>query len=229
MTHQTATETHKNYRQRLGQEFGDVFYLSFNEWCDLQQIWAQFENLFGHGPERVALMNEAGAGFFYYVDRLFFEASMLALCRLSDPMKSAGKENLTVMLFMKFMDNDVRKAKMQALLDTATASTNFARDWRNRKIGHNDLNLKMGTALPLEDATRNLVNQAITALHGVFEYVTVEFMNTNLGNKVIAGLNNEMVMLHRLLLGVEQNARVLEDLKLGKLDTHEWPKWLRND
>jgi hypothetical protein len=213
----------------MGQEFGDVFYWSFNEWCDLQQIWEQFENLFGHSPKRVAVMNEAGAAFFYNVDRLFFEASMLALCRLSDPLKSAGKDNLTVMLFMKYMDSDVRKVKMKALLETVTTSTSFARDWRNRKIGHNNLDLRMGTAIPLEDATRNAVNEAIASLHSVFEYVAVEFMQTNLGNKVIPSLNNEMTMLHRLHLGIEQHARVLECLKSGKIDSHDWPKWLRND
>jgi AbiU2 len=228
MTHRTADETHDNYRKWLGPEFGDVFYFSLNEWCDLRQTWSQYENLFGLGPERVALLNKAGAAFFYQVDRHFLEACMLSACRLSDPVETAGKKNLTVQLFATFMDTDKRKAKMAQMISSALASTNFARDWRNRRIAHNDFDLKNGTGKPLENANRQLMNTAINELHKVFAYVTTEFMNTHLADIVIAPLNNEVVMLHRLHLGVEQFERDMEALKAGKLELREWPKWLQD-
>jgi AbiU2 len=227
MSHQTTNETHDEYRKQLGLEFGDVFYYSLNEWCDLWCTWSQYENLFGHGSERVALLNKAGAAFFYQVDRHFLEACMLSACRLSDPIETAGKKNLTVQLFAKFIDTAKRKAEMAQLLDAASASTGFARDWRNRRIAHNDFDLRNGTGKPLEDASRKLMNIAIDKLHKVFAYVATEFMNTHLADTVIAPLNNEVVMLHRLHLGVEQFERDMEALKAGKLELREWPKWLQ--
>ena len=222
----TAKEVHEEFRNLLGEEFGDAYYHTLNEWCDIWLTWKQFENLFGHGPERVDLMNKAGASFFHRVDRLFFEAVVLAVCRLSDPIKTGNKANLTVLLFQKFMDTDERRHQMEALLGSVAATTGFARDWRNRRISHNDFDLKTGIAEPLEQATRDLVSGAIGALHEVLAYVRLEFMGANLLNEVLDNPNNEMVMLDRLYLGVASNDQELEELRNGIFHSRERPPWL---
>lgn len=53
-----------NYQDSLGDDFGLVYYIARNEWCDLWVTWKQYKNMFGHGIERVDLMNRAGSGFF---------------------------------------------------------------------------------------------------------------------------------------------------------------------
>jgi hypothetical protein len=228
MAGENATALAEELKKSLGNEFGEVCYHVFNEWCDLYVTWKQFKNLFCRGPERVELLNKAGAGFFYNVDRHFFSSVMLALCRLSDPPATAGRKNLTAMLFHKFMDTDERATKMVVLLEQVTQSTAFARDWRNRRISHNDFSLKVEQAEPLKTATVELVDRAIAAIHATLAYIYQEFKDAGLHDDVIDGLNNEMVMLNRIYLGVQQQERNLELLKIGKFEQFDFPKWMEN-
>jgi hypothetical protein len=215
-------------RKSLGKEFGEVCYHVLNEWCDLYLTWNQFKNLFCRSPERVELLSKAGAGFFYNVDRHFFSSMMLALCRLSDRPSTAGRENLTVKLFPNCMDSNNRVARMTALLDQVEKSTAFARDWRNRRISHNDFNLKLGKTEPLKTATVELVDGAIAAIHATLAYIHEEFMDTELADDVIDGSDNEMDMLIRVYLGVQQEERNQELLEMGRFEQFNFPKWLQN-
>lgn len=224
----TASEVQHKYRQILGKEFGDVYFYARNEWIDIFLTWRQYENLFGHGPERVELLNKSGSLFFYMVQRHFFEAALLGLCRLSDPPKTGKKANLTVILFREFMDTDERCTKIDSLLDNVKKTTKFARDWRNRRISHNDLDLKHGAANPLEKATRASVSAALDAIYDVLAYISLEFMNSELINDVIVGFDNEFAMLDRLYLGHLARKEELKNLKSGKFQPYERPDWLYN-
>jgi hypothetical protein len=206
MAGENATALAEELKKSLGNEFGEVCYHVFNEWCDLYVTWKQFKN----------------------VDRHFFSSVMLALCRLSDPPATAGRKNLTAMLFHKFMDTDERATKMVVLLEQVTQSTAFARDWRNRRISHNDFSLKVEQAEPLKTATVELVDRAIAAIHATLAYIYQEFKDAGLHDDVIDGLNNEMVMLNRIYLGVQQQERNLELLKIGKFEQFDFPKWMEN-
>ncbi|MCZ4287952.1 hypothetical protein [Hoeflea alexandrii] len=215
------------YQQALGQEFGRLFYHCISEWVDLSLTWQQYEQLFGHGPERVSMLNEAGAAFFGRVQRHFFDVVVLAICRLSDPVKSRGKKNLTVNSFEDYMDTDERRNEMKKLLADIREKTQFHRDWRNRRIGHNDLDLRYGTAKPLESATRNQMNESITAIHQVFFYILGEFEDSHLVEEVIEPLDGPMVTLQliydaRTLRAKEQDGpySVLQDRIAS------YPKWL---
>ena len=231
MTYRTSEEVHNNYRYRLGKEFGSIYYHALSEWVDLRVTWKQFESLFGHGKERVDLLNRCGSSFWHRVDRLFFEAVALAVCRLSDPAKTGKKSNLSVMLFEEHMDTPERKAKMEALLETVRAKVGFARDWRNRRISHNDYDLKIGSAEAegLKPATRNAMNEAILALHSVLSFISSEFMETTLWDDVIDAHENEMIMLHRLYLGDLENGKELNNLKEDSILPEDLPKWLLED
>lgn len=217
-----------NYQKALGTEFGEVYFHALNEWCELWVIWNQFESLFGHCEERVDLMNKAGGGFFYFVDKLFFQSVLLAVCRISDHPESQGKPNLSLRLFQNFMDTDRQKADMKTLLEKLKSGTEFARDWRNRHIAHNDLKLRLGRAQQLENATRKSVKDAIESAHKVLAYVSVEFLQTDLSNEVVPELNDEMVMLHRLYLGVEKFESDMHGFQDSDRLLEATPKWLAN-
>lgn len=228
MTFRDHDEILKGYISALGEDFGRSYVHAFDEWCDLWVTWKQFRNLFCSGPERVELLNQAGAEFFYRVDRVFFEAVLLALCRLTDPAATGKRKNLSVMLFQQFMDTQARKDHMAETLAAADASTHFARDWRNRRVGHNDYGLKIGRAEPLEKATIGLADIAIQSIFEVFSYISREYMSVTIHNEVIDGLNNEMVMLDRLYRGVRNFADDLERIRVLPYREEPLPDWLHN-
>lgn len=229
MTHRTGEEIQENYKTLLGEEFGNAYYHALSEWVDLRVTWKQFESLFGSGRERVDLINRCGGAFWYRVEKLFFEAVALAVCRLSDPIKTGRKSNLTVMLFEKFMDTPKRKAELKIRLDDVKGKVEFARDRRNRRISHNDYDSKIGTAHALLPATRDAMNDAISALHRVFSYISAEFMESDLWDNVLDDHNNELVMLHRLYLGDAEHDREIEQLKNERILPVDLPDWLLED
>lgn len=231
MINRNADDSKKNYQQKIGNDFGLIFYNAFSEWVNLKIVWDQYESLFGSGKERVNLLNSAGASFFHSVEWSFFEMTVMAICRLTDPvvtkMGKNKKENLTVNQFASFMDTSERKNKMSTLLKELDNSVEFQRDWRNRRIGHNDLKLKLGNAAKLKYATREKMNKSIQDLHEVFSYIGIEFMSTNIADSVISSLNNEENMLQALYLGVEVRERELAAFRSGKTEKRlEYPSWL---
>jgi hypothetical protein len=228
MTDMNPDEARADYVNKLGDEFGNSYYHAHAEWCDLWLTWKQFKNLFCRGAERVDLINRSGAGFFERVERFFLDSVFLAICRLSDPVKTMGKENLTVKVFLQFMDTDARRKELAALLGAVEKITEFARDWRNRAIGHNDLNLKLGAAEPLKEALLSDIENAIDALFQVFKYIHTEVLESDVLNEVIDGLNNEMVMLDRLYLGDQVFQNNMEALGPGHYTALEFPQWLMN-
>lgn len=231
MTNRTPNEAKANYQAKLGKEFGQIFYGTYNEWVNLKIVWDQYENLFGSGKERVKLLNSAGASFFRSVERSFFETTIMAICRLSDPVATGRgerkKENLTVKRFQNFMDTVERENKMSCLLTELDTSVDFQRDWRNRRIGHNDLELKLGIAEPLKFATGEKMNKAIKDFHSIFSYIGIEFMETHFADTVISSLNNEIHMLHTLFDGVAVREKEMADFRAGKISQRsKKPTWL---
>lgn len=221
-----SSEIQAEYQKTLGKEFGDAFFYVKNEWIDVWVTWNQYQNLFGSGPERVELMNKSGPMFFHMVQRHFFEATLLGLCRLSDPPKTGKKRNLTVMLLCDFMDTSERCDRLSALLDKVSVNTKFARDWRNRRISHNDLDLKHGAADPLEKATRESVTVSLNSVYEVLAYVSIEFLMDDLVNDVIVGFDNEFAMLERLYLGNLAREEEIRKLKSEGIRPSDRPIWL---
>lgn len=211
---------------KLGEEFGRAYYHAYNEWCNLWIVWKQFRNLFCSGPERVELLNRCGAGLFYQVDKIFLESIMLSLCRLTDPPETCGRHNLTIKRFSQFMDSEERTEKMKNLISEAEISTAFARDWRNRRIGHNDYYLKLGKAKPLKSATIDGIEAAVRAVFDVFSYISHDFLKQSTEYEVIDQLNNEMVTLNRLYIGDTAFREEVEKIEKGQFTRRERPAWL---
>jgi hypothetical protein len=217
-----------DYEKKLGKDFGTAYYYARNEWCFISITWKQFQSLFCSNPERVELMNSAGASFFYTVDKLFFEAILLAICRLSDPIKTGKKSNLTIKLLQKFMSTEAQGNRLTQLLVAVENTTEFARDWRNRYIGHNDFSLMCEGAEPLQTATIAQISEAINAIHQVLNFIENEFMRADLAPEVIDTLNNEMVMLERLYLGEMVHHQHEEEILKGNYKPLDIPRWLEN-
>jgi hypothetical protein len=100
-----------------------------------------------------------------------WEMSLLHLARLTDPANSVGnpdKSNLTVQGLPARIDDATLKAEVTKLVNEAVRLTEFARDWRNRRIAHRDLKLALEqTTAPLADGSRAQVKEALQALTSV--------------------------------------------------------------
>ena len=92
----TEDQYEAEHIQRMGQPLGVVFNELYSELVWLYVKWAEFVDLFGTDPERVDLLNRAAPNFFGIIQEVLFEHITLHVARLTDRVKSLGKENLTV-------------------------------------------------------------------------------------------------------------------------------------
>lgn len=113
---------------------GELYYALHGEVAWLHLKWKGFRTLFDDTSQTVDLLNEAAPDFFGNLQRMMWEDVLLHLCRLTDPVKSAGKETLTVLRIGSLISDAQLKRAVVTAAEDARSKTEFARDWRNRRL-----------------------------------------------------------------------------------------------
>lgn len=126
------------YEDKLGREFSMIFHSLNNDWASALVRYKEFRELFG-AVERVELLNAIGGGLFWDVQQMCWSDLMLRLTRLTDPLESAGRDNLTVQTLPGLCEDPDLGEEVEGLVRQAVDATEFARDWRNRRFSHSDL------------------------------------------------------------------------------------------
>src|SRR6266852_7302679 len=113
----------------MGETLGKQYTMLFNEVTILHLYWKEYLELFGTNQKRIDRLNQAAPGFFRMLENELFQTNMLHIARLTDPQKTAGKENLSLRNLPDLVSNTDLKQELTALLDLAMIKTNFCRDW----------------------------------------------------------------------------------------------------
>ena len=153
-------------------------------------------------------MNSAAPAYFHELQRQTWEDVLLHLCRVTDPPLSAGKSNLTLRRLPDLVSDQMLRTNMQALVDDAVKKTSFARDWRNRRLAHTELN----RSLPLASASRKHVEDAMAAIRLVVNQIEQRYLNKTVSYEgTIPDLGGVASLITVLRKGVEarvQNGRL---------------------
>ncbi|MEX2181914.1 MAG: hypothetical protein WD771_07720 [Gemmatimonadaceae bacterium] len=177
-----------HYASVLGDEFGKVYFELVNENVWLHDKWREYQALFARSVERVEVLNSAAARFFGQLDGILWEDVLLHLCRLTDPVEVMRHKQLTVQRIPLYVADVTRRATLEAKVAKAVESTAFARDWRNRHIGHRSLNRAIdSSARPLAHASRASVEAALEGVDDVFHYVHETLLDSGLSFDVPGG------------------------------------------
>ena len=181
MTHQTAEEAKKRNIDKMGEPLGSQYSALWQEVVQVFMVWSEFVVLYGTKSSRVDLMNRAASSFFYMIQELTFEATMLHIARFTDPPNSSGRKdraNLTIQNLPALIDDTTLKNEVIGLLDTVIKRSEFCRDWRNRHVAHRDLDLALGSgAAPLKAASIQNTNSALSAIADVLNAVQLHFFD----------------------------------------------------
>ncbi len=228
MVDKSLSETYLHYTNAMGQELGETYLHIRNKIFEIACVWDQYETLFSK-IERVELLNQSCGLLTLNIQRTFLEHVLMGMCRLTDPPKSANRENLTLNRLPKLVKTSI-STKLNALIDKAKISTDFCRDWRNRRIAHNDLDLSLNEkAKPLEAASRIKVTHAIKCIFNVVAFLELEYCETELW--LIATGNDSAISL---LFDIFDGARKQEEdhanaSKNGIFAADGYPSWLYDD
>jgi len=140
-------------------------------WQELARLhakWRIFKQLFGTSTENVELLNRAAVSFAGVVQDSMVMDLFVSTGRLLDPPRSVGKENLSLPGLLAALHGDDLadlRARLEALIADAQSHYSNAKQHRNRRLAHSDLQ----TLLRASDAQLPAVSrrEIESAINGV--------------------------------------------------------------
>lgn len=216
MSERTAAEAKAANIAVMGEALGAVYSQLWQEVAWIHHNWAHYQVLFGEKPSRIDLLNEVAPSFFRAAQDALFETVLLHLTRLTDPAQSLGKSNLSLRQLDTLIGDKTASLRVGELLSKAVDATAFARDWRNRKLAHRDLDLALGQpAVPLAPASRLAVKQALSAIVDVLNAVSSHYFDSTTFFDLPGG-NDSVALLFTMRDGVRADAERRARLKTGE-------------
>ena len=176
----------QEYQDKLGEEFGAVFHGLRNDWAWGVMRTKEFRKLFSNA-EDVELLNAiSGGGFLWDIQHIFWDDLMLWVTRLTDPIRTAGKANLTVQGLPDFCTDPELCNEVRRLVGVAVDAAGFARVWRNRRISHRDLTQAIvPNAEPLAPANLRQVETALDAVHAILNVISERLLGSSIANDIV--------------------------------------------
>jgi hypothetical protein len=212
--HKTADEAKQEHMEIMGEELGALYHALWNELAWLYSKWGEYVELFGTKPSRIELINKAAGHFFRVVQDALWEDSLLHIARLTDPPRSAGKENLTIRKLPDLITHEPTKRDVSELVEIAVEKADFCRDWRNRHIAHKDLGLAMKTgAEPLKPASRAKIKEVLGSISDVLNELSSHYMQSTTCFEGIGSSAGAVSLLYVLDDGLRADEERRERLK----------------
>jgi len=214
-TERTAEEAKAANIAAMGETLGAVYSELWQEVAWIHTRWEHYLELFGTSPSRIELLNQAAPSLFRTVQDTVFEAVLLHLARLTDPSKSVGRPNLSLRKLAELAAGSPVAAQVTELTSNAVSATEFARDWRNRKLAHSDLSLALGEhVFPLAPASRLAVKTALAAIVDVLNAVSHHYADSTSAFDFPSG-NDGVSLLYVIRDGLRANEERLARLRSG--------------
>jgi HEPN superfamily AbiU2-like protein len=213
----TAAQAKADHIAKMGEEIGAVYSTLWQEVAWINQKWAQYVELFGISPERIDLLNRAAPSMIRTVQDTLWEDVLLHLARLTDPPKSMGRGNLSVRHLAALLASSPINANVESLATAALAACEFARDWRNRRLAHRDLDLALGQSVqPLAPASRAAVKVSLAALEELLNAVSLHYLDSTTFFHLGPGGEDAVSLLYLLKDGLQSRDDRLACIKRGE-------------
>jgi hypothetical protein len=198
-SHRAAEDVKQRHIEVMGDDLGPLYHSLWNELAWVYSKWGEYVQLFGVKPSRIDLLNDAAAHFFRIVQDSLWEDTLLHIARLTDPPKSAGKDNLTIKRLPQSIEEKSLETRVLNLIDVAVDKAHFCRDWRNRRLAHRDLSLALSSgAEPLVAASRLKVKEALESMSDVLNAVSNHYLDSTTMFEGVGGHGSAESLLYVL-------------------------------
>jgi len=155
-------------------EHKDLLNAIEREFIQLGYRWQLFCQLFDSGQKNVDLLNKSGSNVFQLLQKLIIDDVMMALCRLSDPDRSMGKENASIRNMLKKVSaelSDEDNREIDAKLSELKEHMNKISILRNKAISHTDYEHALNTEL-LPRPTYDEIENSMKAIERALNIIT---------------------------------------------------------
>lgn len=165
------------YTEKLPEDIRDVFMWLCQDVASLQQKWDFWLELFGKSENTDLLSELAPASFNIILETLQNDITM-AICRLSDPTKSVGQENLS---FATLAKKCVDVEGIESLVSEFQKICKPVRQRRNKKVGHRDLNSVIKPLeYPLQGVSKEQIDTIVKTAEGILNFVLQNYENAEM-------------------------------------------------
>jgi hypothetical protein len=220
----TSDEVRQDYIATMGDDLGSQFNRLYNECAWLHLKWSEYVWLYGTSPSRIDLLNKSARGFFGLLDSTLWEDILLHLCRLTDDPEVGRRkrQTLSIRRLPTLVEPPIRE-KLKRLVSGAVRKAEFARDWRDRRIAHQDLELVLKKGVkPLAGASRQKVKEAIAAIVAVLAAVDAHYRRSTTAYEHVSHLGDAEALLHVLRDGIEAQDEQFRRLKAGQISPSDF-------
>lgn len=214
--YRSAVEIKSDNVTKMGESLGALYSELWQELANLHFDWSEYVVLFGTKPERIDLLNQTAGGFFQLVEDSLWEKTLLNICRLVDPHKTAGKPNLSIQRLAHEISDSIVKTEIGLAIEIALSKCAFAIDWRHRRIAHNDLGLALGYAEPLTEASRFKVKEAISSISAVLDVISMHYLNVQLSFEFLSTTGSAIDLLYLLKDGLRLREERRQRIEIGE-------------
>lgn len=214
MSYEDSDAIEARYIRVLGPKLGKVYFELVNEHVWLHDKWREYRALFAGSEDRIELLNRAASRFFGQLDGILWEDVLLHLCRITDPPRVGSHHQLTIQRLSGLHQGP----EIQTLVDSAVEASAFARDWRNRHIGHRSLARAVDPAArPLAHASHASVETALGVLDDLFNAIHVKHFDGGISFDVPGGPGDVEDLVGVLADGVRVGEAREERFRTGQL------------
>lgn len=134
-------------KQPMPNDMKDAYERLHQEVSGLHAKWKIFRQLYSASEERIALLRDTTPGFFGLIQLVLLDDISLSISRLTDPLKSTGKDNLSLQRLVERIEAETDAdflVKTQKSIEGIQEHCSAFRVHRNRRIAHRDLKTVFG-------------------------------------------------------------------------------------
>jgi hypothetical protein len=163
------------YDSRLPEDICEIFMWLCQDIASLQSKWSFYLELFS-SQENVTLLSDMAPSSFQIIEESLRSDLMISICRLSDPDKSLGKDNLS---FKTLIIKCNKIDKVDKLLEDFLDACKPVQKYRNKRVAHNDLNTRIKPhETPLPGISRHQIDKILQLASQVLNVIYQEFIKT---------------------------------------------------
>jgi len=214
---QSAIEEERQHLRAFGSELGALYHALEHEVIWLHAKWLEYRKLYAKSDKRIDLLNKTAGFFFRVVQDALWGDLLLHIARLTDPPKQGRYENLTLLRLPEAVHDKGLADNIRDLVKTALANAEFAREWRNRSLAHQELSLALQVgAKPLPGASRKSVEDVLASYRKIMNRLHVSYLQGEVGYEYFLAYDDADMLVRRLAVAARLDERQKERLRQGK-------------